>query len=313
MLTPSKSSPCVGIRTCSDYSPFGVELDGRTVSGGYRFGFQNQEKDNEIKGEGNSINFEYRMHDLRIGRFFAIDPLSAKYPYYTPYAFSGNRLFDAKEIEGLEPGVLFDSPDEAAVNFGQYYNDNSIRETYEYGAPIYKVKTAEGIKYAYTKASIGCLTCDDPHSYVHIDFTVPEGTELVAWTHTHAEFVNEANNNFSGAGVPYRNTDIGIAIDMKIDAYVTTPNGTTNKYDYSEDKIEEIDFKSPSDPKDPTNNKVPSSYENFIKLGEIEFNSNKAKKSKKNEGVLIVTDIKTKKDFGVIRKDDGTYEFYRRR
>ena len=32
MLTPSKPSPCVGIRTCSDYSPFGVELDGRTVS-----------------------------------------------------------------------------------------------------------------------------------------------------------------------------------------------------------------------------------------------------------------------------------------
>ena len=29
MPTPSKPSPCVGIRTCSDYSPFGVELDGR--------------------------------------------------------------------------------------------------------------------------------------------------------------------------------------------------------------------------------------------------------------------------------------------
>jgi hypothetical protein len=48
----SKHSPCVGIRTCSDYSPFGVELDGRTVSGGYRYGFQNQEKDDEVKGEG---------------------------------------------------------------------------------------------------------------------------------------------------------------------------------------------------------------------------------------------------------------------
>ena len=31
-----KTSNRVGIRTCSDYSPFGVELDGRTVSGGYR-------------------------------------------------------------------------------------------------------------------------------------------------------------------------------------------------------------------------------------------------------------------------------------
>jgi hypothetical protein len=54
MPIPTKPSPCVGIRTCSDYSPFGVELDGRTVSGGYRFGYQGSEKDNELKGNGNS-------------------------------------------------------------------------------------------------------------------------------------------------------------------------------------------------------------------------------------------------------------------
>ena len=92
----------VGIRTCSDYSPFGVELDGRTVSGGYRFGFQNQEKDNEIKGEGNSIHYTFRMHDPRVGRFFCVDPLTAKYPHNSPYAFSENRLVDGIELEGLE-------------------------------------------------------------------------------------------------------------------------------------------------------------------------------------------------------------------
>ena len=43
-----KPSPCVGIRTCSDYSPFGVELDGRTVSGGYRYGYQGSECDSEV-------------------------------------------------------------------------------------------------------------------------------------------------------------------------------------------------------------------------------------------------------------------------
>ena len=92
----------VGIRTCSDYSPFGVELDGRTVSDGYRFGFQNQEKDDEVKGEGNSINYTFRMHDPRLGRFFAVDPLSPKYPYNSTYAFSENRLIDGIELEGLE-------------------------------------------------------------------------------------------------------------------------------------------------------------------------------------------------------------------
>ncbi|MCF8374277.1 MAG: hypothetical protein K9H64_21830 [Bacteroidales bacterium] len=69
----------------------------------YRFGFQGQEKDDEVKGAGNSINYKYRMHDPRIGRFFAVDPLTAKYPFYSPYAFSGNRVIDCIELEGLEP------------------------------------------------------------------------------------------------------------------------------------------------------------------------------------------------------------------
>jgi hypothetical protein len=59
--------------------------------------------DDEIKGEGNSINYEYRMHDPRIGRFFAVDPLAPKYPHYSPYQFSGNRPIDCVELEGLEP------------------------------------------------------------------------------------------------------------------------------------------------------------------------------------------------------------------
>lgn len=43
------------------------------------------------------------MHNPKIGRFFAVDPLAAKYPYYSQYAFSGNRVIDAVELEGLEP------------------------------------------------------------------------------------------------------------------------------------------------------------------------------------------------------------------
>ena len=69
----------------------------------YRYGFQGQELDNEIKGEGNSINYKYRMHDPRVMRFFAPDPLEKDYPYYSPYQFSGNRPIDKVELEGLEP------------------------------------------------------------------------------------------------------------------------------------------------------------------------------------------------------------------
>jgi RHS repeat-associated protein len=85
----------------------------------YRYGFQNQEKDNEIKGAGNSVNYKYRMHDPRVGRFFAVDPLASKYPWNSPYAFSENRVLDAVELEGLEAQWLIDLLGAKATNTGK--------------------------------------------------------------------------------------------------------------------------------------------------------------------------------------------------
>ncbi|MFP5470232.1 MAG: hypothetical protein ACLGGV_01420 [Bacteroidia bacterium] len=60
------------------------------------------ERDDEIKGKGNSLNYTYRMHDPRLGRFFARDPLAWKYVYWSPYAFAGNQVTNSPELEGLE-------------------------------------------------------------------------------------------------------------------------------------------------------------------------------------------------------------------
>ena len=87
----------------NDYYPLGMLMPSRHGSSeGYRYGFQGQEKDDEIKGEGNSLNYKYRMHDPRVGRFFAVDPLAAKYPWNSPYAFSENRVIDGIDLEGKE-------------------------------------------------------------------------------------------------------------------------------------------------------------------------------------------------------------------
>ncbi|WP_298892457.1 deaminase domain-containing protein [uncultured Psychroserpens sp.] len=87
----------------NDYYPYGMLLPNRHGAvDDYRYGFQGQEKDDEIKGEGNSINYKYRMHDPRVGRFFATDPLERNYPYYSPYAFSGNKVIAFRELEGME-------------------------------------------------------------------------------------------------------------------------------------------------------------------------------------------------------------------
>ena len=88
------------------YAMSGFHRSSSSEHTGHRFGFQGQEKDDEVKGSGNSINFKYRMADVRIGRFFATDPLEKDYPWNSPYAFSENRLIDAIELEGLESKII---------------------------------------------------------------------------------------------------------------------------------------------------------------------------------------------------------------
>jgi RHS repeat-associated protein len=79
-----------------------VELDGRTVSGGYRFGYQGSEKDNEIRGEGNSYATEFRQLDPRLGRWLTIDPLFAKFPWLSHYCSFNNSSILHCDPLGLE-------------------------------------------------------------------------------------------------------------------------------------------------------------------------------------------------------------------
>ncbi|MCD9612165.1 RHS repeat-associated core domain-containing protein, partial [Tenacibaculum maritimum] len=87
----------------NDYYPFGMLVPNRHgQADSYRYGFQGQEKDDEVKGEGNSLNYKFRMHDPRVGRFFATDPLFRQYPHNSVYAFSENRVIDGIDLEGSE-------------------------------------------------------------------------------------------------------------------------------------------------------------------------------------------------------------------
>ena len=92
------------VESFSEYYPFGSLLQGRhEASNTYRFGFQGQEKNDEIHGAtGTSYAFEYRMHDPRVGRFLSIDPLAAEYPWNSPYSFAENKVIQFIELEGLE-------------------------------------------------------------------------------------------------------------------------------------------------------------------------------------------------------------------
>ncbi len=124
----------VGIRTCSDYSPFGVELDGRTVSGGYRFGFQNQEKDDELKGEGNSINYSFRINDPRLGRWLSMDRLTHLLVNQSPFCFVVNSPIRTIDLDGNFPIFINGEASEVSKSSSHYWEgiQNQIHFSTEY-------------------------------------------------------------------------------------------------------------------------------------------------------------------------------------
>jgi RHS repeat-associated protein len=66
------------------------EREWKDSSFSYRFGFNGKESDNEVSGTGNTMAFEARIFDARLGRFFSTDPWEYKYSWQTPYAYYKN-------------------------------------------------------------------------------------------------------------------------------------------------------------------------------------------------------------------------------
>lgn len=75
---------------------------GEALSGGYRYGFNGKENDNEVKGFGNQYDYGFRIYDPRIGRFLSVDPLTKSYPHFTPYQFASNNPILNVDLDGLE-------------------------------------------------------------------------------------------------------------------------------------------------------------------------------------------------------------------
>lgn len=85
------------------YYPFGLRMFERSSnSSDYRYGFNGKESDDEVKGEGAQYDYGFRIYDPRIAKFLSVDPLTASYPFYTPYQFAGNMPIWAIDLDGLE-------------------------------------------------------------------------------------------------------------------------------------------------------------------------------------------------------------------
>lgn len=105
------------------YTPFGMLNAGRNWSSGseYRYGFNGKENDGEIAGNNNDLDFGARMYDSRLGRWFSVDPLFAKYPYQSTYLFVGNSPIINQEIDGRDYAVYVNHDTHTIIIKATYY------------------------------------------------------------------------------------------------------------------------------------------------------------------------------------------------
>lgn len=243
------------VEQVNHYYPFGGLMAESTGGSVQRYKYNGKELD-RMHGL-DWYDYGARWYDGM--RFLAQDSKLEKYYAISPYAYCLNspiRLFDN---DGREPGDFFLSPDAAARDFGLFYNANSIRDNLEYASSIYMIRNDKGtLGYTYTVAAKG-------KEHESVPSKPLPGFYVVASIHSHGAYDSRyKDNEFSGTYL-YRDGkevrieslktskkgDIGNANLDKINAYLVTPNGSLQKYDYKTGKIKLLSTDMPSDNKDP--------------------------------------------------------------
>ena len=162
------------VSSATDYYAFGSPMPGRDfVSDGYRYGFNGMEKDNEVKGNGNSYTTEFRQYDSRLGRWLSLDPKMTNFADMAPYAaFSNNPIFlvdplgdapsGAKELGKLFESQVLDKLTDSGVEFiaqARIHMNIDPQRPYVYSFSTYTdfiVKTGDGsFEIIETKLSSG--------------------------------------------------------------------------------------------------------------------------------------------------------------
>ena len=88
------------VTSLTDYYPFGSGMEGRTVTEGYRYGFNAMEREDDLYAPGSAYDFGARMYDGRLGRWWSVDFLQAEYPSQSPFAFALNTPITLRDEGG---------------------------------------------------------------------------------------------------------------------------------------------------------------------------------------------------------------------
>lgn len=85
------------------YYPFGLSFDfyNRENSLANQYKFNGKEEQDEL--DLGLYDYKKRFYSAVLGRFISIDPLADKFPWWTPYQFTGNMPTKYVDLDGMEP------------------------------------------------------------------------------------------------------------------------------------------------------------------------------------------------------------------
>lgn len=81
-------------------------------------------------------DYGFRWYDPIVCCWTTPDPMREKYYDISAYVYCMGNPLKLIDLFGLAPGDFFRTVNAAAIDFGLFYNDNSIREGREYGSSI---------------------------------------------------------------------------------------------------------------------------------------------------------------------------------
>jgi RHS repeat-associated protein len=206
---------------------------------GYRYGFNGKEKDKGSEGMGgggSTYDYGFRIYNPNLVKFLSVDPLTASYPWYTPYQFSGNMPINAIDLDGLEESkpekpsfntkIQVPSIDDINIvlsSVNSLMNDAWVMSNVKYrehgGSIIVNIQTGEIKVHRFRKAkglNSGSINLTPTRR------KIPKGYQSIGDFHTHPYSPKDrAKNslNENGEGVPFSWNDIQTL--PKIDGFIS--------------------------------------------------------------------------------------------